>query len=93
MKTALLIFFILIVLMAFIFIPVQISIVKDLNKNGIKTPFWTFLPSDIRRYKRLIEKEANESYKKRMRFNYYCWIVFNCVALCCLIFAGISLIK
>ena len=93
MKTVALILFVLIVLMAFIFIPVQIRIVKDLNKKGIKAPFLTFLPNDIKSYKRLIDKETSESDKKRMRFNYYYWIVFNYFAFCCLIFAGTSLIK
>jgi hypothetical protein len=56
-------------------LPFQYDIVQALKKNGVNTSMFTFFPLEIRKYKKMLDIEENETIKKKMKLNYFGYII------------------
>lgn len=53
----------------------QFKIVRTLKKNGYNAFAFFFLPSNLKKYKRLINEVNSQSVKAEMRATYYWFII------------------
>jgi hypothetical protein len=73
------------VIMGIIIVPFQFLIVQTLKKNGFDASMFMFLPSDLKKYKHLIDTEKNESDKRQMLINFYAVIIGVLLAISCFV--------
>ena len=59
----------------------QYRIAQTLKKKGANTSLFTFLPSDIKHYYRLMNAEKDDTVRSQMKVNYYGIIITSCSAL------------
>ncbi len=71
--------------MGIIIVPFQFLIVQTLKKNGFDASMFMFLPSDLKKYKHLIDTEKNESDKRQMLINFYAVIIGVLLAISCFV--------
>jgi hypothetical protein len=66
-------------------LPFQYDIVQALKKNGVNTSMFTFFPLEIRKYKKMLDVEENETIKKEMKHNYFGYIIPIIISLSCIL--------
>ena len=71
------------VIMGIASVPSQYSIVQKLKNNGINASMFTFLPSDVIKFKRLLNNEINETARKEMRLIYWGYLLPFLLAISC----------
>ena len=76
---------IIMVFMAIITVPSQFNIVQTLKKHGHRSTIFAFMLSDIKKYKKLIDQESNNSSKKIMKISYYGVIIPAIIGILCFI--------
>jgi hypothetical protein len=73
------------VIMGIIIVPFQFIIVQSLKKNGFDVSMFMFLPSDLKKYKHLIDTEKIDSDKHQMLINFYAVIIAALLAISCFV--------
>jgi hypothetical protein len=59
----------------------QYEIVQSLDMRGINAYMFIFLPSDVRKFKKILDVEENVTIKKEMMKNYYGYLLSIIIAL------------
>ena len=85
MKTFVIVLVLLMVVMGISMLFSLFEIVLTLRKRGFaSTMLLFFLPSDLKKYKQLINAENNDNSKKQMKMTYYSFIISALIGFTCI---------